>query len=438
MDTRERKLRKALSRNDCGTLASDGGWEGSGAITGASVIETSIRKRRRAGPLAWSALAVTIALMVAGLYLWEITGTTVEGSAGENLLTALAFLSFPAMGALIAARRPTNAIGWLLLGVGLVASFLVACMGYATYGLVTNEGGAPLATLAAWFVAWLWFPLITTIPTFLPLLFPTGSPPSPRWRLVAWASGVLVAGVSVPAMIEGRLAEGDYDVPNPIGIASLGDTEEQVFSVLGPLLILLILLSLASLVFRYRRGSVQERQQLKWIALVIAVFLVITILEDGFNLGIPTLIFPLTLMAIPVSMAIAVMKYRLYEIDRIISRTVAYGVLTAILAGCYLTVILVLQSFMPVDDDSPLLVAVSTLTVVAAFGPLRVRVQRVVDRRFNRTNYDAQQTVDAFGRRLRDEVELESLTSDLVGVIETAMHPRHVSVWLREGETGRG
>jgi hypothetical protein len=380
-------------------------------------------------------LALTVVLMSGGAYLWEVTGTSADGSSLENLLTGLAFLSFPATGALIASRRPANAIGWLLLGIGLMAALLIASMGYAVYGLVTNEQGAPGATIAAWFVSWLWFPLITMIPTFLPLLFPTGSLPSPRWRPVAWLTGALLAIVSVPAMVEGRLAEGDYDVPNPIGISSLGDTEEQLFTLVGPVLLLLIGLSLASLIFRYRRGSLQERQQLKWIALVTAVFLVQTILEDGFNLRVPVLIFPLTLMAIPVSMAIAVLKYRLYEIDRIISRTLAYGVLTAILAGAYLAVILVLQSFMPVDDDSPLLVAISTLAVVAAFGPLRVRVQRVVDRRFNRTNYDAQETVDAFGRRLRDEVELESLSRDLTEVISRTMHPRHVSVWLRPGDS---
>ena len=390
--------------------------------------------RRWAGPLAWSALALIVVLMVGGAYLWDVTGTSVDGSSLENLLTGLAFLSFPTMGALIASRRPANAIGWLLLSIGLIAALLVASMGYAVYGLVTNEHGAPGATIAAWFVAWLWFPLITIIPTFLPLLFPTGSPPSPRWRPVAWLSGAVLAIVSVPAMVEGRLAEGDYNVPNPIGIPSLGDTEEQLFTIMGPVLLVLVGLSLASLIFRYRRGSLQERQQLKWIALAIAVFLVLTILEDGFNLRVPVLIFPLTLMAIPVSMAIAVLRYRLYDIDRLISRTLAYGSLTALLAGGYLIVVLALQSLLPIQDDSPLIVAVSTLAVVAAFGPLRARVQGVVDRRFNRTSYDAQLTVESFGRRLRDEVEIETLTTDLVAVVQQTVHPRHISVWLKPGD----
>ncbi len=180
--------------------------------------------------MAWTALALTIALMVTGLFLWNITGTSADGSAAENALTGIAFLSFPAMGALLASRRPANAIGWLLLGIGLVASLLIASMGYAAYGLVTNDEGAPGATIAAWFVAWLWFPLILTIPTFLPLLFPTGSLPTKRWRPVAWFTGAILVIVTVPAMLEERLAEGDYNVPNPIGIASLGDTEEQLFT----------------------------------------------------------------------------------------------------------------------------------------------------------------------------------------------------------------
>jgi hypothetical protein len=378
---------------------------------------------------------VAFVLMVAGGVLWEVTETTAEGTLSENLLTGLAFLSFPAMGALIASRRPGNAIGWLLLGIGLAASLLIACMGYAVYGLVTNEQGAPGATLAAWFVAWLWFPLIAIIPTFVPLLFPTGRLPSRRWRPVAWLNAAVVAIVTLPAMVEGRLAEGDYNIPNPIGIASLGDTEDQVFSIMGPILLLSIALSLASLIFRFRRGSIQERQQLKWIAFAVATLFVGTILEDGFNVGLPAFIFPLTLMLIPVSMAIAVLRYRLYEIDRIISRTVAYGALTAILAGGYLVLVLALQSLLPVDDNSPLIVAVSTLAVVAAFGPLRGRVQSLVDRRFNRSNYDAQRTVESFSQRLRSEVEIEALTRDLVGVVDSAMHPRHVSVWLAPGNT---
>jgi hypothetical protein len=398
------------------------------------VIERHTR-RRWAPYLAWTALAVTVALMVGGAVLWEVTNTSADGTMSENLLTGLAFLSFPAMGATIASRRPSNAIGWLLLGVGLVASLLIACMGYAVYGLVYSEQGAPGATLAAWFVAWLWFPLITTIPTFLPLLFPTGAPPSRGWRPVAWLNAALVVIVSFPAMVEERLAEGNYNVPNPIGIAGLGDTEDQVFSIMGPVLLLAIGLSLASLIFRYRRAATQERQQLKWIAFAIGVLFVLTILEDGFNLAVPALIFPLTLMAIPASMAIAVLKYRLYEIDRIISRTVAYGALTAILAGGYLVLVLVLQSLLPVPAESPLIVAVSTLAVVAAFGPLRRRVQRIVDRRFNRTSYDAQVMVESFTRRLRNEVELESLTQDLTGVVSQTMHPRHVSVWLMPGSS---
>jgi len=375
-------------------------------------------------------LALTVALMVVAEYLENVTGLGLRAPLLEDLLTMLAFLAFPAMGALIATRRPDNKIGWLLLGIGAIAGLLIASMGYAAYGLVTNEGGAPGATLAAWFEAWLWFPLIITIPTFLPLLFPTGTLPSRRWRPVAWLTAGLLAAVILPSMLEGRLVGEDYNVPNPIGITSLGDIEDSLFAVLGPVLLLAIALSLASIVVRYRRGSVQERQQLKWIALAVSVFLVTVIIEDGFGVALPGIVSPLTLMALPVSVAIAVLRYRLYDIDRIISRTLAYGTLTALLAGGYLTMVLALQSLMPIKDDSPLIVAVSTLAVVAAFGPLHTRIQRVVERRFNRSRYDSARTIESFGAHLRQEDDLESLSHQLVGVVEQTMHPSHVSLWL--------
>ena len=197
-----------------------------GAITGASVIETSLGGRRWAGPLAWSTLGLTVALMVAAAYLENVTGLGLQDRS-SRICSPVAFMTFPAMGALIAIRRPDNSIGWLLLGIGAIAGLLVACMGYAAYGLVTNEGGAPGATLAAWFDAWLWFPLITTIPTFLPLLFPTGTLPSRRWRPVAWLTVALLAVVILPSMVEDRLVGEGYNVPNPIGLASLGDTEDR-------------------------------------------------------------------------------------------------------------------------------------------------------------------------------------------------------------------
>lgn len=401
------------------------------------MTKATIRRRRWAGPLAWTALAVTVALMVLGEYLGGITGAAPDGSTLENLLTKIAFASFPAMGALIASRRPDNPIGWLLLAIGAGAGLLVASMGYAAFGLVHNEAGAPGATVAAWFEAWLWFPLILTIPTFLPLLFPTGRLPSRRWRPVAWFTAALTAGAVIPSMVEGRLVGSGYDVRNPIGIASLGDTEESLFSALGPILLVAIALCLASIVFRYRQGSTQERQQLKWVALAVLALLSMIALEDGLGLMVPAVVFPLVLMGLPVSMAVAVLKYRLYEIDRIVSRTLTYGVLTSALAGGYLLTVLVLQALLPVSEDSPLVVAISTLGVVAAFGPLRTRVQRAMDHRFNRSRYDAGHTIEDFGARLRSETDLDSLVADLVAVTHQTMQPAAVSLWLREQELSR-
>jgi len=369
--------------------------------------------------------------MVAAEILDAVTRPTSDAAWWEDALLMVAFAAFPAMGALIALRRPDNLIGWLLLWVGGQAGLLVLGASYARYALVYREGSFPGATLAAWIEAWAWFPLIMVIPTFLLLLFPNGRLPSPRWRPVASLSGVLVVAAAILSMVEERLSGEGYSIPNPIGISGLGDTEETVFATLGPVLLLAVVLCAASLVVRYRSAATQERQQLKWVALAGSAFAVMVPLDDLVTL--PGFVFPLLVMGIPVSIAMAVLRYRLYDVDRIISRSVAYALLTSLLVGAYFLSVLVLQSILPLPERSPLIVAASTLLVVAAFGPLRALIQRIVDRRFNRSRYDAALTIESFGLRLRQEVDLEALGSDLMNVVDDSVHPSHLSLWIKPG-----
>jgi amino acid transporter len=236
---------------------------------------------------------------------------------------------------------------------------------------------------------------------------------------------------------------------NPLANAELADLLAPVLSLASVLLVVIFILCAASLVIRFRRSHGDERQQIKLFAFsasMIAGFILMGNVaealtggsDDGLGDRIAITVFPVLLSGIPLAVGVAILRYRLYDIDRIISRTLAYSVLTAVLVGGYLLTVLALQSVLPVSEDSPLVTAVSTLGVVAAFGPLRARIQRAMDHRFNRGRYDAERVIAQFGNRLRNEVQLESLSRDLIGVVRTTIHPAHVSLWLREGETGRG
>lgn len=393
--------------------------------------DVSTRRSRGLQVGAWALLALGVGCMVAAEVLDGVTRPAPDGTWWEDLLLGAAFLAFPAMGTLISLRRANNLIGWLLLWVGAQAGVLVLGASYARYALVYRGEHLPGATLAAWIEAWAWFPLILVIPTFLLLLFPTGRLPSRRWRPVAWLSAALVIVATVLSMVEERLVGDGYSIPNPIGIPGLDDTEDSVFTALGPVLLLAVVLSAASLVVRYRRAATLERQQLKWVALAGSALALIAPLED--LVGLPGFVFPLLVMGIPVSIAMSVLRYRLYDVDRIISRSVAYALLTSLLVGGYFLSVLVLQSVLPLPERSPMIVAASTLMVVAAFGPLRTRIQRIVDRHFNRSSYDAALTLESFSLRLRQEVDLESLTLDLIRVVDTTVRPAHLSVWIKPG-----
>ena len=385
--------------------------------------------------LAWGLLGLSLVAMFAGHVLERMTDS-LDGSVAEELALSMAFLAFPVVGALIASRHPRNAVGWLCLGIGVLVSSLVLATSYARYGLVLHpERGLPGTTIAAWIEDWAWIPLLGTIPTLFFLLFPTGRPPSRRWQPVAWFTGIFISVVTVGSMLEEELGGGgQYRIDNPIGIPGLGDVEEMDLLLLP--LLPLALLCASSLVFRYRAAPTDERQQLKWVATAAALFAAGVIAGD--SLGLPDIMFAIFLGAVPLSIGIAMLRYRLYEIDLIINRTLVYGALTAILAIVYLGLVVVLQqvtsAFAP---ESELAVAASTLAVAGLFRPLRSRIQSFIDRRFYRSKYDAARTLDRFAQRLRDEVDLDTLSDDLIAVVRDTMHPAHASVWLRSGADSR-
>jgi hypothetical protein len=348
-----------------------------------------------------------------------------------DMFQAIAYLFFPWVGSLIASRRPSNSIGWLILGAMMVFSLDAFLGEYALRGLVVEPSSVPAAAFASWIYQWTWIVPLALLPVLF-AVFPSGRPRirAERWILVPSAGAVfLIAG---PLAALSWAHRGRDLLVDPDSIAAL-ETVNTVVPVALMLFLTSLILSVISLLVRWRKSVGDERLQIKWLVtagfLVFGDFFLNSFVDIG---GVwRQLLSTAAVLTVPAALGVAILRYRLYDIDRIISRTLAYGALTAILASGYLLVVLALQSILPVDDDSPLIVAVSTLGVVAAFGPLRGRVQEAVDRRFNRSRYDAERTISEFGGRLRSEVEIGSLSDDLVDVIRRTMQPTHVSLWLR-------
>lgn len=392
----------------------------------------SVASTRAQRVVPWVILAITLALMLGGRITEFLATGEPEGGWILDSFMGVAFMSFPAVGALITARRPGHRFGWLLLGIGAGAATTVATSGYTQLSLTIWRVNSPLATLCAWFTEWLWFPLLASVAIFVFLLFPTGTYPSPRWRWVGRLSVLAVAVISVPSMFQERLRDTGYDIDNPIGIHGLQDVEEK----LEPLFIawiFLVLASVFSLVFRYRKGGTEQRQQLKWVGLAAGVFAAGIV--AGEQLSLIDDLFGLFMMGIPIAMAISILKYRLYDIDVILNRALVYGALTAILAGAYLGIVFALQQVLPLGEQSDIAVAASTLAVAALFRPIRARVQAFIDRRFFRHKYDAATTLETFAARLRSEVALEDVQRDVMDTLGTTMQPAHASIWLREVQT---
>jgi hypothetical protein len=384
----------------------------------------------RPAKLAWALASIALALLVSG---WAIAGVDLGG----NLLIptlGLVFLVFSGVGAVIASRQPRNAMGWIFLGVGLSTGLGTLASAYAEHWVGGGGGSRALGEAAAVYGNVSWIPFILIPCTFVLLLFPEGRLLSPRWRWVAWCAGVgMVGGLMVTVVIPGPLE--DYpQVDNPYGIDS--PLLDPLTGLAFVVLLIGIVGSAASLIVRFRRARGERRQQIKWLALAGAVAAVIvpiaTVGSALWGDAATNVACMLGVLGLPVAAGIAILRYRLYDIDVVINRALVYGAVTASLAAAYLACVLLLQlALSPLTADSGLAIAASTLAVAAMFRPARARAQAVVDRRFYRRRYDAAQTLEAFAGRLRDELDLDALDADLRDVVADAMQPARVSLWLR-------
>jgi hypothetical protein len=401
---------------------------------------------RVAAWLAWSLCGLTLSLVACVVAFEALYRVSLAG-----LVFLLVFVVPSALvGAVVASRQPRNPVGWFFVVSAICWAVNEATGRYAVYGLVIEPGSLPLARLMAWPSTWMWEPAGLLIGLFLPLYFPDGRLLSPRWRPVLWLALLFSVGFGVVfgALYPGELDElspgvaGDVSgVVNPLGIEALRslDRVTQVDIILTVLLIVLVLCSVASLVLRFRRSSGEERQQMKWLTYAAAAYfatlvLVMSLPADSAWYRAVDSLSTLVLAGLPVAVGIAVLRYRLYEIDLIINRTIVYGSLTAILASIYFGGITATQAIFSAitgqQEQSQLAIVVSTLVIAALFNPLRRRIQGFIDRRFYRSKYDARKTLEAFSAQLRDETDLNVLGDDLVEVVRETMQPAHVSLWL--------
>jgi hypothetical protein len=392
--------------------------------------------RERSTWVGWGLLTLGLVGNAAGVVLSVANDDFLHDPSGK--LQWVVFIAFLVVGCLILARRPGNVIGWIFTAVGLLTMTAILAEGYAKYAYVTHPGSLPGRLAAAWVEAWIWYLMIMLTLVFPLLLFPTGRSLSPRWRPVAWlAVAVTVAWAVLGALSPSLELPNRNTVANPIGVAGVGGVDaDMLLAVVTGLALLCLVLAVVSLALRVRRSRGVERQQLKWFAYAGALVLLVPLV--GFvapSLGnLPWVV----VIALPVAVGIAILRYRLYDIDRLINRTLVYGLLTALLGGVYASLVLVLgQVFGEVRRDPPSwAVAAATLTVAALFQPARRGIQAVVDRRFSRRKYNAAKTIEAFSARLRDEVDLDTLSSELLAVVNQTVEPTTASLWLRPSVPG--
>jgi hypothetical protein len=400
--------------------------------------------------LAWSVFALSLVLTALGLLFLALNRSHPGGPTYEFAFQGTVMVAAcSSVGVLIASRRPAHPIGWLFSALGLSSGVQLFCGEHAIYALAVERGALlPGGQVSVWITCWMWVPTNVLV-GFVALLFPNGKLPSPRWRAIGWLNGFMaVAGSLAAAFLPGP-SPFIAAIDNPFGVEGLRDIKDLIDGSLEALSYgVLGVAGLVSIYVRYRRGLGAERQQIKWLAYAGTVLLTGTILsyagpeslsgswlrQVGFALQV------IGLVGLPVAIGIAIFKYRLYEIDLIINRTLVYGSLTATLVALYFGGTVLLQRFFVAltGEKSTLVVVASTLVIAALFTPLRRRIQAFIDRRFYRSKYDAAKTLETFSAKLKDETDLDSLSEDLVGVVTETMQPAYVSLWLRPDTPPKG
>jgi hypothetical protein len=394
--------------------------------------------------LAWSLAGLCVAMFLASFVLHVLAHSSQEptstGDTLSELLIFLSFLAFPMVGALITSRHPKNPVGWICLAVGLFWTLIF--LGAS----IPGSGPYPV-TIAALTQA-IWIPPVGLLGIYLILLFPDGKLPSRRWRPLAWLSGVVMVLATLGITFSPGPLEGHPGVRNPLGLEGIPPWVATAGIVILLMLPMCMLASALSLVLRYRRSGGEERGQIKWIAFaasVVGLLYLITMVSSltysgpwggagtPLWLGLLQQASLVSFTAVPIAVGFAVLKYRLYDIDILINRTLVYGSLTAALVALYLGGIVVLQGVFVAltGEKSTLAIVASTLLIAALFTPLRRRIQGFIDRRFYRNKYDARKTLEGFSARLRDETDLGTLRDDLTSVVRETMQPAYVSLWLR-------
>jgi hypothetical protein len=386
---------------------------------------------RTAAVLAWTLGGVAVALTAIAIGLTAVAGTI---GLGWGDLIVVMVLVFCAVGILIARRHPRNPIGWIFCASAVAIGLGGLASSYADYGQVEAGSASSLAEAAAGYATVSWIPVVLVPAAYLPLLFPDGRVPSRRWRLVAWWAALGIAGSFVTAGTKPGALEDFPGLANPYAIDSVVRTVGEGVSALVVLGVLIA--SPLALILRFRRAGYVQRQQIKWLvwagALAAATIAIGTAGYELLTPAVANTAIMLSILGLPVATGIGILRYRLYDVDVVINRTIVYGALTVTLAAGYLGSVLVLQLLLrPVTHGSGPAVAVSTLAVAALFRPVRSRIQAAVDRRFFRRKYDAARTLEAFGVRLRHELDLQALATDLRNVVHDTMQPTHVSLWLR-------
>lgn len=393
-----------------------------------------MRRHAAAGAALWSTSILLSGLGIA--YLWISRSVSTPASWGFRGFPIPLAITFASVGFYLVLRQPRNRVAWLTCTLGLVISLIFATQEYATFAAIANGDRGWLPMTAAWLQSWIWIWMVALI-CYLFLLFPDGALPSPRWRFFPWALGIVCVAFTLEIAFAYEKLDNFEALDNAYNVGAL----EPLTALEIPILLAFAACPLgaaASLVGRALRGTYQERQQVKWLSLT-GILMGLGLLLHAFPpiLDVAEVLVIGAMLSIPISISIALLRYRLYDVDVVINRTLVYVVLSAFLALSYLVLVVALQEVLGTfDSGNNLAVAASTLAVAALFTPARRAIQGFIDRRFYRNKYDAEKTLSDFSDHLRDEVDLTELMRRLETVVQETMQPKHSSVWVRPRSTG--